>query len=69
MKNGIQKYRDQFLMITECKDQKIKNRQLGMLMTEMELEYNITMIKDDEFNIANPVVIALYQDISNARIF
>lgn len=67
MVNPIQHYRDQFMMIKECKDQRIKNKQLSVLMTEMENEFNIPAFKDEEFNKANQVEMALYTDISNAR--
>lgn len=67
MANAIQNYRDQFLMIKDCKNLRVKNRRLGKLMTEMENEFNISGIKDDSYNEANPVVMALYQDISNER--
>jgi hypothetical protein len=69
MANTIQNYRDQFLMIKECKDTTVKNRQLGRLMTEMENKFNIPGMKDESYNKANSVVMALYQDISNERIF
>lgn len=69
MANPIQNYRDQFLMIKDCKETKVKNRQLGRLMTEMEDEFDIPGMKDESYNKANPVVMALYQDISNERIF
>lgn len=69
MVNKIHMYRDQFLMIKDCKDSKVKNRQLGRLMTEMENEFNIPGIKDESYNKSNSVVMALYQDISNERIF
>ncbi len=69
MVNKIQMYRDQFLIIKDCKDSTFKNRQLGRLITEMENEFNIPGMKDEEFNKANPVVMALYTDISNERVF
>jgi hypothetical protein len=56
-------------MIKDCKDSKVKNRQLGRLMTEMESEFNIPGMRDESYNKTNQVVMALYQDISNERVF
>ncbi len=69
MVNKIQMYRDQFLMINQCKDSTVRNKQLGRLMTEMEDEYNIPAINDEAYNVSNSIVMALYTDISNARAF
>ncbi|GEM_PF-3383425 len=69
MSNTIQKYREQFLMINACKDEQVKSKKLAVLMTEMENEFNIPGMKDESYNRANPVVMALYHDISNERFF
>lgn len=67
-KDKVESFREQFLMIKECKDERIRNKQLGVLMTEMENAFNIPWMRDEEYNRANPVVIRLYQDISNAKL-
>lgn len=67
MANEVQKYRDQYLMINQCKDERVRNKKLAVLITEMENVFNIPGINDETYNAANPVVITLYQDISNAR--
>lgn len=67
MVTNIQKYREQFLMINQCNNHKVRNKQLSDLMTEMENTFGIPGIKDESYNKANPVVMALYTDISNAR--
>lgn len=67
MVNEVQKYRDQYLMINQCKDERVRNKKLAVLMTEMENVFNIPGTNDETYNVANPVVITLYQDISNSR--
>lgn len=67
MVKNIQSYRDQFLMIKQCKDTRVRNKQLGVLMTEMENEFEIPAFKDAEYNKSHPVIVALYKDVSNAR--
>lgn len=69
MANKIQKYRDQYLSILKNSSGWLKNMNLSNLMTSMEIEYNIPAFKDEEFNKSNTVVMALYKDISNARVF
>lgn len=69
MVNKIQMYRDQFLMINQCKDSRVKNKQLADLMTEMEWEFNIPALKDETYNKANPTVMELYLEVSNGRVF
>lgn len=69
MPNKIQEFRDEFLKIQECKDLKIKNKKLSVLMTKMECHYDIPPIKNEFYNKAYPVVMALYTDVNNARVF
>lgn len=69
MSKLIQKYRDQFLMINQCKDEDQRTMQLSALMTEMEGEFKIPILYDAEFARKNAVALALYKDISNARVF
>lgn len=59
-------YRQRFEQIVECAEPG-RTRQLAVLMSEMEKEYNIPMLKNDAFNAANPEVIKLYREISLAR--
>lgn len=67
MENKIQYFKDQLLMIQECKDQRVKDESLSILMTEMENEFNIPGINDEDYNKCNKAVITLYREISNAR--
>lgn len=69
MPNKIQEFRDEFLKIQSCKDLKIKNKKLSKLMTKMECHFDIPPIKNELYNRAYPVVMALYKDVSNARCF
>lgn len=46
---------------------KEKNRQFARLMTDMEREFNIPIIKDVEWEKENKAVIALYRKISLSR--
>jgi hypothetical protein len=67
MASSIRNFRDKFSVINKCRDIKFRNKQLATLMTEMEEEYGIPAFKNDDFNDSNPIVMALYKDISNAR--
>lgn len=64
----IKSFREQFQMIKECKNEDVRTKQLADLMTEMEGKFNIPLLKDEKYNQANPTVMELYRDISNARI-
>lgn len=65
----IQNFRDRFLMIQGCKDDEVRTGCLADLMTDMEGTFHIPLLYDEEFNRKNPVAMALYRDISNARVF
>lgn len=39
------------------------------IMNDMEKEFNIPMLNDEEFNKKNADVIALYREVSNSRDF
>jgi len=60
-------YKDQFDMVSQCKVLEIRDRQLAVIMTNMEVEYSIPGLRDDTYNRANPHIIELYQKVSNAR--
>ncbi len=60
-------YRDRFLAIQKYSSCWIKDKELASLMTGMEKEFGIPALTDKEFSKANPVVMALYKDVSNAR--
>lgn len=45
------------------------NKALSTIMADMERAFNIPLVDDDNFNNANPEIIALYRDISDSRIF
>ena len=66
---NLQNYTNAYLSVKECNDIEIRNIQLAALMTGMEKQYNIPIMRDDEYNKANPNIMKLYKDISNARIF
>lgn len=48
---------------------RIKDIKLANLMTDLELDYQIPMLNDEEFNKSNPYVIQLYRTVSEARTF
>ncbi len=68
MPNILQYYRDKFLSIQKISTDWLRNLELASLMTVMEDEFNIPALQDKEFEKANPVLMALYEDVSNARI-
>lgn len=65
---NLQNYKKAYLEVKECDDIEIRNIQLAALMTGMEKQFNIPIMRDDEYNKANPNIIELYRDISSARI-
>lgn len=69
MAKSIQWFRNAFLKVRENEDEEIKNMQLASLMTGMEKEFEIPALNDEVYNNTYPVVIALYKDMSNARVF
>ena len=46
-----------------------RSRKLAGLLTEMEAEYNIPMIRTEEWEIRNKAVFVLYRKISLSRQF
>lgn len=46
-----------------------KSQKLARLMTQMEGQFSIPMLKDQEWENQNRKVIALYRKISRSRIF
>ena len=46
-----------------------RSRKLAGLMTEMESEYNIPMLRTEEWEIRNKAVFVLYRKISMSRQF
>ncbi len=68
MVKTIQNCRDKYLAIMKNSSGWLRKQNLSNLMTAMEKEFSIPALKDDEYNKANPVVMAMYTDISNARI-
>lgn len=46
----------------------IKDQQLSELMTTMEKEYSIPLLRDQEWENQNKKVIAMYRKISKSRI-
>jgi hypothetical protein len=47
----------------------IRSRKLTCLMTEMEAEYNIPLLRTEEWKIINKAVFILYRKISMSRQF
>ena len=47
----------------------IRDYELSILLTKMELEFSIPALKDERYNEENPDVMELYQNISNERSF
>lgn len=47
----------------------VKDQQLAELMTAMEKEYSIPLLRDQEWENQNRKVIAMYRKISESRIF
>jgi hypothetical protein len=47
----------------------IRSRKLACLMNEMEAEYNIPMLRTEEWKIINKAVFVLYRKISMSRQF
>lgn len=68
-KDKVRTLREQFTMIQQCKNDEFRTFQLRDLMTEMEGRFDIPLLKDEKYNQANPEVIELYLEISNARVF
>lgn len=60
-------YKDQFDMVSQCKVPEIRDRQLAVIMTNMEVEYGIPSLKNETYCNANPHIVELYQKVSNAR--
>ncbi|MBM0067934.1 hypothetical protein [Alkalicoccobacillus gibsonii] len=56
-------------IIHSNRPENIKTNQLSMLMTYMEGEYQIPMLKNPEWESNNRKVIALYRKISMSRVF
>lgn len=44
-----------------------KNLQLAQLMTAMESRYKIPMLRDEQWERENPLIIHIYREISNMR--
>lgn len=47
--------------------EKEKSRQFARLMSELEREYNIPVLRDEEWEKQNKAVVALYRKISMSR--
>lgn len=60
-------FQDQFEMVKECKDPNLRDKQLSILMNNLEATYNIPALNDEKFNNNNPYVMQLYREVSLAR--
>lgn len=60
-------FQDQFEMVKECKDPDIRDKQMSILMNNLEVTYDIPALNDEKFNQANPYVMQLYREVSLAR--
>ncbi|MHC8523995.1 hypothetical protein ACPJHQ_26095 [Rossellomorea sp. H39__3] len=56
-------------IIHSSRDNETKDKMLSNLMTALEWEYNIPMIRNPEWEEKNRKVIALYRKISQSRTF
>jgi len=56
---------ESILSSNETKEE--KNRQLALLMTEMETYYQIPAIRNPEWEMENKAVIAMYRKLSRSR--
>lgn len=66
----LNSYRQVFNEIMEDKNsRKRRNLRLANLMTQMENEFRIPALNDEEYNKENKEIIELYREISNARVF
>lgn len=65
----VEPFREQFKLMQQCEDNEVRTLRLRDLMTEMEGRFNIPLLKDEKYNQANPEVMILYLEVSNARIF
>ena len=61
-------YQDQFAMVNEYKNSEIRDKQLAILMTNMEYEFSVPLLNDETYNKDNPNVIKLYRKVISARI-
>lgn len=68
-KDKVKTFREQFLMIKECKNEDMRTKRLAELMTEMEGRFNIPLLKDEKYNQFNSEVMELYLEVSKARVF
>lgn len=65
----LKKFEQEFKNILERQDleQDRKDIQLSALMTDMEREFKIPMLKNEDYEKENKDVIALYRKISRSR--
>lgn len=62
----LKEFENQFKEIIKCDDQR-KDIRLSKLMTEMEREFGIPILKNEEWEKNNKSVVALYRKISMSR--
>lgn len=67
MLSQIQKRYEDIMSGNMSRDE--RNRRLAALMTEMEAEYNIPLVRDEEWERRHKAIIALYRKISLTRRF
>lgn len=66
----LNNYRELYNEIMKDKhNKKRRNLRLANLMTQMENEFRIPALNDEEYNKENKEIIELYREISNARVF
>lgn len=63
----ITKYREQFEAIMDSPPGRQRDLRLAALMTEMERQFRIPALKNDEWEADNPAVADLYREVSYAR--
>lgn len=60
-------YTNQLKKICSIKSVNLRDAQLANLMTELEIKYKIPLIRDEEFEQKNPLLMQLYRTISELR--
>ena len=65
----INEYEKQYEVIITMPDGHHRDKALANLMTELEVHFQIPMLKNKEREIENPEVFELYQKVSLARSF
>ncbi|WP_214798943.1 MULTISPECIES: hypothetical protein [unclassified Exiguobacterium] len=63
----IEQFKAQYNAIMDSAPGRQRDLRLAALMTELERKYRIPALKDEQWESANPAVIELYREVSQAR--